>query len=111
MAAPLIEVREYLTTSGKNPYRDWLSKIRDRMAAGIIQGRIARLEFGHLGDCKSVGKGVFELRIHHSPGFRIYFAWEGDRVVILLAGGDKKTQPMDIKRAQKYWQDFKERSE
>lgn len=78
MTAPLIEVREYLTTSGKNPYRDWLSKIRDRLAAGIIHGRIARLEFGHLGDYKSVGKGVFELRIHHSPGYRIYFAWEGD---------------------------------
>src|SRR3954449_1008144 len=83
MISPLIEVREYITSSGRNPYRDWVLKIRDRMAAGIIQGRLARLEFGHLGDCKSVGKGVFELRIHHSPGYRIYFSWEGDRVVIL----------------------------
>ncbi|MEN9723668.1 MAG: hypothetical protein RJB38_1654 [Pseudomonadota bacterium] len=110
MPIPSIEVREYLTVTGKNPYREWLSKIRDRLAAGIIQGRIGRLEFGHLGDCKSVGKGVFELRIHHSPGYRIYFGWDGDEVVILLAGGDKKTQPMDIKRAQKYWQDYQERT-
>ena len=53
MANPHIEIREYLTANGKNPYRDWLLKIRDRLAAGIIQGRVGRLEFGHLGDCKS----------------------------------------------------------
>lgn len=86
MTLPSIEIREYLTSTGRNPYRDWLSKIRDRLAAGIIQGRLGRLEFGHLGDCKSVGKGIFELRIHHGPGFRIYFAWEGDCVVITSCG-------------------------
>ena len=110
MAIPLIEVREYLTASGRNPYRDWISKVKDRMSAGIIQGRLARLEFGHLGDCKSIGKGVFELRIFHGPGYRIYFGWENDRIIILLAGGDKKTQPMDIKRAQKYWEEYRERT-
>ena len=110
MTTPPIEVREYLTAHGKNPYRDWLVKLRDRLAAGIIQGRIGRLEFGHLGDCKSVGQGVFELRIHHGPGYRIYFAWEGDKVVILLAGGDKKTQPMDLKRAQNFWRGYQERT-
>jgi putative addiction module killer protein len=108
MPAP-VKVREYLTASGRNPYRDWLSKIRNRVVAGIIQGRIGRLEFGHVGDCKSVGQNVFELRVHHGPGYRIYFAWHGDDLVILLMGGDKKTQPMDVKRAQKYWRDYQER--
>jgi putative addiction module killer protein len=109
MSKPVIEVLEYLTESGKNPYRDWLGSIRDRGTAGVIQGRVARVEFGLIGDCRSVGGGVLELKIHAGPGYRVYFGFDGDSVVILLAGGDKKTQPMDIKRAQKYWQDYNNR--
>ena len=110
MSAPTIKVLEYLTDAGRNPFRAWLTGIKDRFTAGIIQGRITRLEFGNLGDCKSVGKEVFELRINYGPGYRIYFAWDGESVVVLLAGGDKKTQTMDIKRAQKFWQDYKSRT-
>lgn len=108
---PPNHVLEYITSSGRNPYREWLVKIRDRIAVGIILGRISRLALGHLGDAKAVGAGVLELRIHYGSGYRIYFAWDQDRAILLLAGGEKKTQPMDIKRAQAYWRDYQRRTE
>lgn len=108
MAADQYQVTEYVTESGRNPFRTWLEGLRDKQSQAIIQGRIYRVQKGHLGDCKSVGKGVFELRIYFGPGFRVYFGIENGTVVVILAGGDKKTQPMDIKRAQKYWTDHQE---
>jgi putative addiction module killer protein len=76
----------------------------------IVRGRIARVQNGLLGDCKSVGAGVFELRIKTGPGFRVYFGIDNGRVVILLCAGDKSSQPFDIKLARKYWKDWEERS-
>jgi len=65
--------------------------------------RIARLREGNFGDAKPIGEGVHELRVHHGPGYRIYFGRQGRAVVILLCGGDKQTQPRDIARAKRYW--------
>jgi len=61
---------------------------------------------GNLGHCRSVGGGVVELKIDFGPGFRIYFGQDGDKIIVLLVGGDKRTQPTDIKRAKEYWVDY-----
>lgn len=73
--------------------------MRDKQAARRIQARIDRAEEGNFGDCKPVGAGVSEMRIHHGPGYRVYFVQRGLEIVILLAGGDKTTQAKDIKTA------------
>lgn len=80
-------------------FDSWFTRLRDRQAQKRIQARIDRVESGNFGDCEPVGEGVSEMRIHYGPGYRVYFAQQGMEVVILLAGGDKSTQPKDIKAA------------
>ena len=77
----------------------WLDGLRDLRARARVQVRIERLASGHAGDIKAVGEGVSELRIDYGPGYRVYFARRGAAVVILLAGGDKRTQVADIRAA------------
>jgi putative addiction module killer protein len=81
-------------------FNDWLTTVRDRKAQARILARIVSAEFGNFGDCKPVGKGVSEMRIHCGPGYRLYFTRRRERVYLLLAGGDKSSQAEDIKRAQ-----------
>jgi putative addiction module killer protein len=90
----MIEVRQTEEFSG------WLHRLKDANAVARIVARIRRIELGNPGDAKSVGKGVMEMRITYGPGYRIYYAHRGTAVVILLCGGDKRTQRQDIKRAQ-----------
>ena len=80
-------------------FAKWLGGLRDRQARARIQVRLDRLALGLAGDVKPVGSGVSELRIDYGPGYRVYFKRKGDDVVILLAGGDKRTQDRDIQRA------------
>ena len=77
----------------------WLDGLRDLRARARVQARVERLASGHAGDVKSVGTGVSELRIDYGPGYRVYFTKRGNAVVILLAGGDKRSQAADIKLA------------
>jgi putative addiction module killer protein len=77
----------------------WLERLRDRRARDRILARIDRLSLGNPGDVEPVGEGVSEMRIDYGPGYRLYFKQRGDTVVILLCGGDKRTQARDIKRA------------
>lgn len=77
----------------------WFRGLRDRMARARIDMRIKRLETGNFGDAKSVGDSVHELRIHHGPGYRVYFTAREAVVIILLCGGDKSSQERDIERA------------
>jgi putative addiction module killer protein len=77
----------------------WLDRLRDIHARARVQARIERLAAGNAGDVKPVGEGVSELRIDYGPGYRVYFTKRGCEVVILLAGGDKRTQAGDIKAA------------
>lgn len=77
----------------------WLANLRDQNAKGRIASRISRLEHGNPGDVRSVGGGISEMRIDYGLGYRIYYAARGSTLVILLCGGDKRTQDADIKRA------------
>ena len=80
-------------------FQKWLAKLRDERAVTAIVSRLDRLMFGHAGDAEPVGQGVSELRIHHGPGYRVYFQRRGDTIILLLCGGDKKSQARDIKTA------------
>ena len=102
------ELRSYQTPSGKVPFQDWLGNLRDSKGRALIRLRLDRLEYGNFGDCKSVGDGVFELRIKFGPGYRVYFAEDGSRIVLLLIAGDKRSQVKDIKTAKSYWREYNE---
>ena len=80
-------------------YAKWLDGLRDVRARARILVRVARLAGGNPGDVKPVGEGVSEMRIDHGPGYRVYFKRQGDTVVVLLGGGDKRTQKTDIETA------------
>ncbi len=82
-------------------FSDWLRRLRDANAVARIVGRIRRMEMGNPGDIRGVGHGIFEMRVDYGPGYRIYYVYRGAQIVILLCGGDKRTQSKDIKRAQK----------
>ena len=104
------ELREYLTETGNNPFREWLHSLRDQAARARIRVRLNRVRLGNLGDCKSVGEGVMELRLDFGPGYRVYFGQAGEVVVILLCGGDKRSQTRDITTAKQYWQSYRRRT-
>lgn len=89
-------MKQILTT---DTFDGWFTGLRDIRAKVRIQARIDRASLGNFGDCEPVGEGVSEMRIHYGPGYRVYFVQRGFEVVILLAGGDKSSQPKDIKRA------------
>jgi putative addiction module killer protein len=104
------ELREYLTETGHNPFREWLHALRDQQARARIRVKLNRVRLGNLGDCKAVGEGVMEFRLDFGPGYRVYFGQAGDVMVILLCGGDKRTQTRDIAIAKQYWQSYRRRT-
>lgn len=104
-----VEIRHYLTVSGKDLYQGWLDKLKDLRGRVTIQRRIDRVANGNFGDHGFCRDGVWELRIQFGPGYRVYYGREGDTVVILLCGGSKRTQSADIKEAVRYWLDYQQR--
>ena len=80
-------------------FAKWLDGLRDIRARARVLMRIERLAAGNAGDVQPVGEGVFELRIDYGPGYRVYYRQQGRELVILLAGGDKASQPKDIEKA------------
>jgi putative addiction module killer protein len=80
-------------------YRRWFGSVRDERAKGRILIRLRRLSLGNLGDLKSLGGGLHEMRIDYGPGYRVYFARRGGALVLLVSGGDKSRQKSDIARA------------
>lgn len=103
------EVRYYVTPAGRVVFREWFDGLRDRQAQARVRVRLARLERGLIGDAEPCGDGVCELRIDWGPGYRVYFARAGREIVLLLIGGDKRTQSADIRKAKEHWHDYQER--
>jgi putative addiction module killer protein len=98
-------VREYLTQEGESPYRGWLLSL-DKTVRARIQARVMRFEGDNLGDSKPVGDGVWEARLMFGPGYQVYFGLDDRTVLLLLLGGNKRTQGKDIRQAQQYWDDY-----
>jgi len=95
-------------TINKTPeFQKWMQKLKDFRAKVHILSRLTQVEGGNLGDFKSVGNGVLEMRINYGPGYRLYFAKDGESIVLLLIGGEKSTQDQDIIKAKNIWQGFK----
>src|SRR5580658_4149897 len=90
-------------------FRKWRTGLRDERAKALIASRLDRLAYGHAGDVEPVGEGISELRIHHGPGYRIYFQKRGETEIILLCGGDKSSQRKDIKTAKRLLDELSER--
>lgn len=105
-----IAVLQYQTTAKRVPYQEWFDSLTDKSVQAAALARVNRLRLGTFGDWQPVGEGVSELRIHHGAGYRIYFGRRGQTVVILLSGGDKRSQDTDIKTAKKYWKDYETRT-
>jgi putative addiction module killer protein len=103
----VIEIRKFRRSDGLIPFDRWIEKLRDERAKARVLIQLDRLRLGLEGDWKSVGDGVFEMRIFVGRGYRVYFAREGKAVVILLCGGDKTTQGRDIALAKSYWQEYR----
>jgi putative addiction module killer protein len=99
-------IEHYLTADGSDAFANWFDGLHDRMTQQRIAARIDRLALGLFGDAKALRDGVHELRIDCGPGYRVYYAIEGRTVVLLLCGGDKRSQRKDIARAAAYWRDF-----
>ena len=105
-------IEHYLAaSSGQDVYSAWLRRLRDSQAKVAVIRRVARMELGNFGDHRFCRDGVWELRIDVGAGLRVYYGRSGSRVVLLLCGGDKRTQDQDIDRAVAHWQDWKQRGE
>ncbi len=98
----MIEVRQ------TDAYEKWFDSLRDRQAKARIDVRVRRLSLGNPGDAKPVGEGVSELRIDYGPGYRVYFVQRADVLIVLLAGGDKRTQDQDISLAKQLARELQE---
>jgi putative addiction module killer protein len=100
----------YSDGTGKEPFTIWADALPGKERARIFT-RLDRIEAGNLGDYKSVGGGVYELRFHFGPGYRVYFGEMEEKIVLLLCGGDKSSQKKDVLTAKKYWIEWLNRGE
>ena len=104
-----MEIRHYLTASGRDLFQTWLDDLKDMRARVAIQRRVDRLAAGNFGDHKLCRDGISELRIDVGAGYRVYYARMERTIVLIVCGGDKRTQTADIERAVKYRDDYQRR--
>lgn len=103
-----VELHGYIDATGKQHFGEWFEQL-DAVAAAKVAVALSRMEQGNFSNAKGVGGGVYEYRIDFGPGYRIYFGRDGDQIVILLGGGSKKRQSLDIRKAQSCWDDYRRR--
>ncbi|USN48721.1 MAG: type II toxin-antitoxin system RelE/ParE family toxin [Pseudobdellovibrionaceae bacterium] len=100
------QVIYYTLENGNSPFRDWLKKL-DNLSRAIVVRFIQRVASGGARkSIKALKDGIFEIKITHGPGYRVYFAEDGNDIIILLIGGDKKTQTRDIDKAKEFWRTY-----
>lgn len=99
----------YKTPNGKEPAKESLSSIKDKLTQAILYKRIRQAGLGQFGNIRPVGDGVWELKIDYGPGYRVYYGVQGDELILILMTGSKRTQSADIKKARVYWNEWKER--
>ena len=87
-----MEIRVYVGRDGKRPFIDWLKKLRDQRVRDRIHNQLDRLRLGNAGNYNSVGNGVYELRIHYGPGYRVYYGKSDKHTILLLCAGNKASQ-------------------
>jgi putative addiction module killer protein len=104
----VLDVREYIDANGRSPFTKWLRALNVHAAAKVATA-LERVADGNLSNVKPVGGGVLEYKVDFGPGYRIYLGRDGDRLVILVAGGTKKRQREDIVRARANWKDYRDR--
>jgi putative addiction module killer protein len=104
----VLDVREYVEADGRSPFTKWLRALNVQAAAKMATA-IERIADGNLSNVKGVGGGVLAYRVDFGPGYRIYFGRDGGQLVILLAGGTKKRQQLDVQQAQVNWEDYRKR--
>lgn len=107
----MYQIKHYVTADQQDVFAHWLRKLKDMTAKVAIARRANRIEQGNFGDHKFCRDGVWELRVDVGAGYRVYYAVEGQQVVLLLCGGDKRTQDADITRACEFWQDWQRREQ
>ena len=107
MKASYFTLEYFISEAGKIPFKEWLERLRDVNARAKVRIALDRISLGNFGHTKSVGEGVHELKIDYGPGYRVYYAFAGEAVVLLLVGGDKTSQSKDITRAKECWNTFK----
>lgn len=105
----MIPLLEFHKDDGRSPFGEWFEGL-DNATALKVNTYLTRMSSGNFGQCKSLGGGLHECKIDHGPGFRVYFGKQGDKLIILLAGGTKKRQQTDIEKARNYWKVHKERT-
>ena len=102
MDQPIWLLEKYVSDSGTCPFDKWKATL-DEKAQSRVDDRLDRLRFGNFGDHKPIGEELYELRFFFGPGYRIYYAIVEGRIILLIAGGDKKTQSKDIRKAKNIW--------
>ncbi len=108
----MYEIEQYKTVSGREPFEEWFEDLKDKKLSAKISKLLTRVVGGNLGDYKSIKgmRGLYELREHYGPGYRIYFSIINGKVILLLAGSTKRNQRRAIELAKKYLSDYKERN-
>ena len=104
------EITIYANENEIEPFVDWLDGLKDVDTQALIFQCLQRIKLGNFGDCKPICDGLWEFRIHHKAGLRIYYARVGQRLILIIGGGDKKSQQRDIAKAKKWLEDYKRRT-
>ena len=105
------EMKMLVLEGDRCPFEEWYTALRDTRTRARIRSRLSRVRVGNLGDCKSVGRNASDLRLDFGPGYRLYFGVAGQAIVVLLGGGDKRTQARDIAEAQQIWEESQDAPE